>query len=144
MGEKRTFLEDWYNRIWMKGDAAAIHDLMAPDAVIAGLEEEPLTGPDQFRLFHSLVLGRLKGLRVDVLFSIEHGDWISAIIRYESTCAESGVHFFGRGHVMWRIIDGRLAEGHEIHDYLTVFEQVGQLPPRTLDQLLLGRRPKVA
>ena len=144
MGERRAFLEEWFDRVWSAGDRAAIYDLLAPDATVMGLEEEKLTGTDQFALFHTLAMNLVRDIEIRVLVSVEEGDWVAALLEFQCIHRESGQPLRSRGHMMCRIVGGKLVEGHNLFDMLSVFEQMGLLPQRTLDQLLLGQQPKFA
>ncbi len=39
MAGRRTLLHEWFEEVWNRGDAAAIDRLLAPDAVIHGLQD---------------------------------------------------------------------------------------------------------
>lgn len=136
--DKKAFLEEWFRRVWAEEDAEAISELMAEDASMQGHQEIPLRGADEFRQFHKLMLSQLAEIRIEVVQSIEQGDWIAATVSASAAGRERGAKVSARSQVMFRIVDGRVVEGQILFDFIALFEQLGRLPPRTLDRCLLG------
>lgn len=135
-------LKNWFQRVWKEADADAVMELMAERAAVRGLEEEELSGAEEFRLFQQMLVAQFSDIEVTIVRGIEQGEWVAALLRITAVHRASGTPLSGRGHIMCRFVDGKLVEGHNLVDFVQIFEQLGLLPERTMDQLLLGQRPQ--
>ena len=140
MGPKDCLMR-WFQRIWVEKDGNAVDELAAEGAVFRGLEEAVLSGPEEFKAYHRMILDLLDEFRIEVEQSMEEGEWASVRARVSCVYRRTGERYSTRLYAMARFQDGRLVEGHNLIDAIEFFEKAGQLPPRTLDQLLLGQRP---
>lgn len=140
MSENLALLREWYRRVWEKEDTAAIDFMLAEDFVIKGLEEQHLTGKDEFKMFHKMVLALLRDIRVSIDQHISDGPWISArlIMRAKARSGERSISV--ASHVMIHFKDQKIVEAHNLIDFFTAFTQLGFLPERALDRCLLGQR----
>ena len=134
-------IHNWFQRIWAEQDADAVEELSAPDAVFRGLEETVLAGADEFRLYHRMMLDQFDAFEIDIHRMVEEGEWVAMFATVHSTYRATGQRCATRLHAMAHFRDGLMVEGHNLIDTVDFFEQLGLLPERTLDQLLLGRRP---
>lgn len=142
MAGLREILEAFQGRVWAGADGAAIAALMRADAEIDGLEPEALVGRDAYAALHRLLTAQFADIRVELGRTVEEGEWIAGdsviVARHRAT----GCEVAARSLLMVRIVGGRIAAIRNQIDYMSLFEQAGLLPPRTLDFCLLGRRPK--
>ena len=83
----------------------------------------------------------LDAFEINIEQSLEDGEWASIRAIISCIYKRTGERYSTRLYAMARFRDGLLVEGHNMIDVVEFFEQAGQLPPRTLDQLLLGQRP---
>ena len=132
-------LQEWYRRVWEEADVSAIDEMLAPDVTITGLEEGTFSDKDAFKLFHELVFRILRDIRPKILKTIEEGEWIAALIELNATVVANGEALSVQSHLLARIVDGKVVEGNNMIDFITAFQQIGVMPPRTLDHCLLGR-----
>lgn len=131
----------WFQRIWAEQDIGALDELAAPDAVFRGLEETVLDGVEEFRLYHQMMLDQFDAFEIDIHRSVEEGEWVAIYATVSCVYRKTSKRCSTRLHAMARFRDGKMVEGHNLLDIVKFFEQVGLLPHRTLDQLLLGQRP---
>ncbi|MEL7465139.1 MAG: nuclear transport factor 2 family protein [Pseudomonadota bacterium] len=134
-------IDRWFQRVWAEQDVGAAEELAAPDATFRGLEETVLDGVAEFRLYHQMMLDQFDAFAIEVHRSVEEGEWVAIFATVSSTYRKTGERCSTRLHAMARFRDGLMVEGHNLIDTVDFFEQVGLLPHRTLDQLLLGQKP---
>ena len=123
----------WFEQVWNNGNEGAIDQLMHSDAVAHGLPGgQPLRGPEAFKpLFHAF-RAALGDLSIDVTRTVVEGDICTAY------CHVTGKHVgdafggpaTGRPVDFWgvaivRVKDGRIAEGWNVFDFLTMYQQIG-------------------
>lgn len=142
MGIGVQALETWFRRVWSEADHGAVAELMAEPAAVHGLEDDELFGAAEFALFQRMIVSQFSDIRVTIRQSVEEGEWVAALLHIAAVHRGSKKAISGRAHIMCRFVDGKLAEGHNLVDLVSLFEQLGLLPERTIDQLLLGQRPK--
>lgn len=131
-------LEDLIKRTWEQADTTAIPAMIAPRASIRGLEDSVHHGPEEFALFHKMIIDQFRDIKITVLNRIEQDDWVAMSFSVRATERLEGRRINTVGHVLSRFEDGRVIEGHNFLDMMTLFEQAGRLPPRALDHCLLG------
>lgn len=131
-----VILRDWFESVWIRGDESAIERLMHPDAVVHGLGPEPMRGPAEFMPYYRTLRGALGGFRISLGQTIVQGDWVAVVVDVAAshTGDALGIQATGRpvrfhGITMARARDGRLVEGWNAFDFLTMYQQIGALPP---------------
>ncbi len=136
--QKLKLLEDWYQRVWIDGDLAAIDDLFEPRGRANGLISDLAVGPDDFR---ALVPAIMQMMRDPVVTIDEHhdaGDWLWALVTVRANCARTMAPVRFSGQVMMRVEGGKIAEAFNHFDFLTFFEQLDLLPANTFALCLSG------
>ena len=138
MSAKRNLLEKWYQAVWVEGDLHAIEDYFSPDGEAEGIVPGLSVDKEEFKELVSTVRPMMNDIEVSVLHSIEQDDWLSALVEVRGVSARNSdpVHAFS--HVMIRVQNTCIVEAYYGFDTLTFFEQLGQLPPDTMPQLLSG------
>lgn len=136
----KEYLDRWFQRVWVEEDSAAISELAAPDALFRGLEETALSGPDEFRLFHRMMLDQFGEYEIEIHNSLEQGEWTAVLGSVSCKHRQTGKKVTTRVYAMAQFKGGLMIEGHNLMDSIQFFEACDLLPPRTLDQLLLGQK----
>lgn len=142
MSGLKTLLKDFLRRVWAENDTSAIFELMAKDALIDGMEESGHGGAADFAAFHRMIAAQFKDMSVILDLVVEDGDWIAATAMISGAYRANGAPLAVRTQMIVRFERGLIAEGRNIIDFLTMFEQVGLLPERTLDFCLVGMKPR--
>ena len=130
-------MRQWFKEVWNEKNEQTIDRLLAPDSVVHGLggTDGDLRGPEGFkRVFHTFH-GALDNIHVEVEQTMTDGEMCTAF------CRVRGRHFgdaFGApgtgrevnftGTVIARIRDGKLVEGWNNFDFLTMYQQIGWVP----------------
>ncbi len=130
-------IRQWFKEVWDEGNEAAIDRLMAPDCEIRGLAAHgtPMIGPAGFKpVFHTF-REALGDLEIAVERTFVDGDWCTALCRVKgkhvghalgSAPTNRPVEF--TGVVIARVRDGKMVEGWNVFDFLTMYQQIGWVP----------------
>ena len=142
--ESDTFVHRWFKEVWNAGRVSAIDEMLAEDAVTHGLGEPgvDIRGPAAFKPFVARLRGAFPDIEVTVEQTIAEGDWIAS--RWNASMThrggDLGVPASGRrvtvtGMSMARIRDGKMVEGWNNWDTLSLMQQIGAIssPARVLD-----------
>jgi len=140
MNTHRQLLEVWFDRVWAKLDTAAIHEMLAPDMKTEGLGAAALLGPDQFKAFHQAICNLLTDIRITIGRSTESGDWIAAVCTVTAKAKSTGKPVSFPGAVYARIGGGKIVEGSNHIDFLSLFAQLELLPADTFERCLTGNK----
>ncbi|KIC11207.1 hypothetical protein RA19_07600 [Leisingera sp. ANG-M1] len=136
---KTDILQRWYDQAWTRGDLSALDDYFFPSTTATGvLPSLQLTRAD-FEAFVTALRSRLERISIRIIHAIEQDDWLAARISFQSCCSATGKPVSTSGHVMIRFEDGKMAESFNQFDYVSLFEQMGQLPQDTVAACLTGQ-----
>lgn len=134
-----TFMHRWFEEVWNKGRATAIDEMMAEDAAVHGLGEAGVDarGPAAFKPFAARLRGAFPDIQVTIEDTIEEGDLIASrwTARMTHLGDNLGVPATGKqvsvsGMSIGRLRDGKLVEGWNNWDTLSLMEQIGALHPQ--------------
>lgn len=137
MTHKADILRKWYREIWEDGNFEAIerYFVAAPhNQYIApnfGIE------PGEIREWMLVLRKFVTDIRVDVIQTIEEGDWISAMLEINCIDLRTNQPVQVYQQIMLRFEGDKKAESYPAFDFIRFFEQLGQLPENT-HALLLG------
>jgi predicted ester cyclase len=127
-----TLARRWFREVWVQGDESAIDRLMHPEAVAYGLTAEPVRGPAQFKPYYRALKAALGGIHIEVLRTIVEGDVCAIHCQVKATHSGGtlGGPATGRavdfcGVTIVRVADGRIIEGWNCFDFLTMYQQIG-------------------
>jgi predicted ester cyclase len=129
----------WFDQVWNAGDERAIDRLMAPGAKLHGLpapDGGPVVGPAGFRPFYHAFRAAFPDIRVRVLRTICEGDMVACHCVVTGSHRGAGlgvapskapVEIYGVALALIR--DGQIQEAWNCFDFLSLYQQVGMLPP---------------
>ena len=135
---------EWFKQVWDEGREDAIDRLMAPDAKVHGLGapgEPPMVGPAAFKKVFHMFREALGDLEIAVERTVVQGDNCAAYCRVKGRHVG---HALGgaptnqpidiNGITITRVQNGRIVEGWNCFDFLTMYQQIGwvgtpPLPP---------------
>ena len=135
LSTNKALLQRWFDEVWNKGRADAIDELFAADGVAHGLSDDPntpITGPKDFKPFHTTFRGAFPDIEVVVEDMIAEGDKVAARCSVRGQHAgdhlgiaptNAGVDFTGITIV--RIRDGQIVEAWNNFDFMRMNRQIG-------------------
>ena len=136
---KLSVLETWFQDLWIEEKLDTIDKMLQPSTRVEGLRETPQVGPEEFKPFVTALLAHVRVRKVEIKHSLEDGDWITALIAMTHEARSSCKTIYHTGQVLARIEDGKIVEGYNHIDFLTLFEALGLLPEATLSICLQGK-----
>lgn len=135
--ENKQVVQRWFEEVWNKGRAAAIDELFAEDGIAHGLADEsgaPLLGPAAFKEFHQKFRGAFPDIVVTIEDAVAEGDMVAARCSVRAVHAGDDLGFAATqkpmeitGMTMVRIRDGKIVEGWNNFDFMSMFRQLGAL-----------------
>ena len=128
----------WFEEVWNQGREETIDSLLAPAAKIHGLptpDNRPLTGPGEFKPFFRRFRTAFPDIRVTVLRTVTEDDLVAVHYQVKGTHQGDALGFASTGRAVEfsgisiaRIAADQIAEGWNLVDFLTCYQQVGVLP----------------
>jgi len=125
----------WFREVWDEGREEAIDRLMAPTGTVFGLSGPggpPLVGPAAFKPVFHMFREALGDLEIIVERTLVDGEYCTAHCRVKGR--HVGKAFGGPGTnapvdfcgmTIIRVQDGKLTEGWNCFDVLTMYQQIG-------------------
>ena len=137
---KVDLIHRWFHEVWENGNMAVIHEMLPEVFRIEGM-----TGDQEFHRdnFPDLVntFRSLTGVpRVSITKTVETGDWIATRLRVNADGPEGTTPLAFNGQMMTRFDGTLMAENYTTFDYLSLFEQLGQIPPDALAICMSGQK----
>ena len=128
----------WFEEVWNQGREETIDSLLAPVAKIHGLptpDNRPLIGPDEFKPFFRRFRTAFPDIRVTVLRTVTEDDLVAVHYQVTGTHQGDALGFASTGRAVEfsgisiaRIAADQIAEGWNLVDFLTCYQQLGVLP----------------
>lgn len=138
--DKVDHLRDWFRRVWVDGELAAIPEFFQPGAEAAGLVAGTAVAAGDFAEFVPALRQHLLHPEIALLrhYACEDRLWALVEIRAQSARDLAPIRFDGQ--VMLRYEGGRIAEACHHFDLVALFEALGLLPRDTIALCLAGER----
>lgn len=122
---------EWFESVWNNLDESSIDRLMHPDVVAHGLGPEALKGPAAFKPFFHAFKGAFSNIRIHIAQAVTEGDVVAALCHVTANhtgdaygpATGKGVDFWGTSFI--RVKDGKIVEGWNTFDFLTMYQQIG-------------------
>jgi predicted ester cyclase len=128
----------WFKEVWDEGNEEAIDRLMAPDGKVHGLSGPggpPMIGPAAFKPVFHMFREALGDLEIVIERTLVDGEFCAAFCRVKGRHVGRalGGEPTGRpvelnGVTITRVRNGKLIEGWNVFDFLTMYQQMGWVP----------------
>ncbi len=129
--QNKALMRRWFEEVWNKRRAAVIDEIAAPNAVIRGMQGQPMT-PAEFKHLHANYLKAIPDFTFRLHDVIAEGDLVSVRWTATGTHTGEGLGFAATqrpvsmtGMSFARITNGRCVEAWNNVDELGMLEQVG-------------------
>jgi predicted ester cyclase len=126
-----TLAHRWFEEVWNQGREDAIDEMFAEDAVSHGLEAD-IVGPAAFKTFHRRFRTAFPDIRITVEHALVDGDMIAVRCSVNGTHTGPGMPVSAAGKptqftgmCMLREKDGKIAEGWNNFDFLSLYQHIG-------------------
>jgi steroid delta-isomerase-like uncharacterized protein len=135
--ENKALVRRWFEEVWNKGRAEAIDEMFDENGIAHGLSDDPskpITGPREFRPFHTVFREAFPNMMIVVEDMVAEGDRVAARCSVrakhegnflERAATQSPVEFTGITIV--RIDNGKIVEAWNNFDFMTMHRQIGLL-----------------
>lgn len=138
--DKADHLRDWFRRVWVEGDLAAIPEFFQPGAQAEGLMPGTATAAGDFAALVPALRQHLLHPEITLLRHFACGDRLWALVEIRAQSASDLAPIRFDGQVMLRYEGGRIAEACHHFDLVALFEALGLLPRDTIALCLAGER----
>ncbi|MEX1663511.1 nuclear transport factor 2 family protein [uncultured Thioclava sp.] len=138
-----TRLDDihlWLNAVWGEGRLDLIKPLFVERAEAMGIMDGLNLGPDEFLEFVPAFRTHLRDMKISILRSFEAGDWVWTLLKVEGVATALGTPVAATGQLAMRFEGDKVAEAYNSFDAISIFEQLGMLPPETVALCLSGEK----
>jgi steroid delta-isomerase-like uncharacterized protein len=135
--ENKALMRRWFEEVWNKGRADAIHEIFAEDGVAHGLADDvnaPLKGPGGFLPFHAQFREAFPDIEVLVEDQIAEGDRVATRCSVRGRHAGDSLGFAATqapveftGVTITRIKDGKIVEAWNNFDFMKMYKQMGAI-----------------
>jgi predicted ester cyclase len=119
-----TLTYRWMQEVWNDGREDAIDEMMDANAVIHGIEEIKDRGAESFKQFFRNFKSQFPQLHVEVEDVVAQGDCETSRCIVDATTT-SGQKVYFTGMTFVRIQNGRIIEGWNNFDFMTMYKQLG-------------------
>ena len=135
--ENKELVRRWFDEVWNKGRADAIDEMFDAKGIAHGLSadpSEPITGPAQFKPFHTVFRDAFPNIVIVVEDMIAEDDKVAARCSVRAkhegefmgkAASQSPVEFTGIAIV--RIDNGKIVEAWNNFDFMNLHRQLGLL-----------------
>jgi len=121
-------------------DFTAIDEHFTVATEAEGLLPDFSVGQDDFKTLVPMFRALIDNVEVSVDKVIEEGDWVSALTSTRATNPKTGSPVSGYGQLTCRFNGSKIVEAYNAFDFLSFFEQLGALPPHSLELGLTGQK----
>ena len=135
MDPKKALMLRWFEEVWNKRRESAIDEMLAPDAIVHGLSDDPavpLRGPAGFKPFYHKFRDAFPDVKITVDQTVIEGDKIVLLCHVRGTHGGGTLGIAARnkpvsfsGTVIGVIKNGMIVEGWNHFDFLGMFQQLG-------------------
>lgn len=119
-----TLTYRWMQEVWNNGREEAIDEMMAADAEVHGIDDIKEKGTSAFKQFFRNFKEQFPKLHVEVEEVISQDDFETSRCIVSATNA-SGQNVTFSGMTFVKIKDGKITEGWNNFDFLTMYQQLG-------------------
>lgn len=137
--DMRPFFETWFTRFWINEDMAAAEDMASPDVVVQGLTDAPQTTREGMRDFGQALLALCDFQDIVIKHFMQDGDWAHMLVQFSGTARKTDKPFRFDAQILARAENGKIVEGYNHPDFLTLFQQLGTMPPDAISRCLSNK-----
>ena len=123
--KESTLTYRWFAEVWNQGMENSIDELLAPEAVVHGIEGLSAPGPAGFKVFYHSFLNDFANVHVDVEDVVSEGGYESSRCNVSAMHKASGQTVNFTGQTTIKVNDGKITEAWNNFDFLSMHQQLG-------------------
>lgn len=135
---KTDIILRWYRDVWINGKVDEIDHIYRPmpdeECLIQSATASVAETKELISIFNNLVCEQ----KIKVIHTVEQGDWVSAMVEVTGLKIGTDIPFDMRWITMARVDGDFIVEIYPSVNFLTLFEQLKQLPENSFELLLGG------
>ena len=133
-------LYTWFHDVWINGRTELIEPMFHPDLNMKGPLHGAVTAAEDYAEIVMTLKARLTGLELEKTHGLDDGNLSCVRIHVTGTGfgGAGPLDYFGVLVVEFK--DGQIRDFLSNFDYVTMLEQLGQLPPECLPICMTGER----
>ncbi|SFI74155.1 nuclear transport factor 2 family protein [Celeribacter neptunius] len=131
-------LEAWYEKVWVQADIEAVAEFFDVEALASGIMTDFAAHLEDMQALVPAVLQAVREVSVSFEDSMEQDDRVWARVTLHAKKAHDMTPIHIPGQVMIRIKNGKIVEAHNNFDFISYFEQMGNLPQDSIALMLAG------
>lgn len=140
MSRKSDILKRYYREVWENGNSDAIDAYFVTPSHNRHMAPNLGIEPAEIREWMLVLRKFVYDIHVEVIQTVEEGDWISAMLEITCTDLNTDRPIKVYQQIMLRFEGDKKAESYPAFDFIRFFEQLGQLPTDTRALLLSGTK----
>lgn len=134
--DNEALIREWVERVWNQKDSDFIAELLTPDTLAHGMGPNgtDLVGAAAFQHAHALFCEAIPDLHITIDTMVVSGDKVACHLTCRGTHKGDSFGFPGTGKTVTfpamtiaRIENGKIVEGWNVIDLLSVFSQTGAM-----------------
>ncbi|WIY24184.1 ester cyclase [Parasedimentitalea psychrophila] len=139
---KTEFLQYWFDEVWSNGNLSVVDQMYGAESSSTGaILIAPFRREDICELV-TAIRELLSDIRVTFSHQMEQEDWLAVRAVIDAERADNGAKIQMTGQMFIRFEGQIIAESHSHFNYISLFEQLGQIPPDAIPILLTGQAMK--
>ena len=121
-----TLVFRWFEEVWNKGRESAIDEMLHPNIIAHGIgDNNKIEGKENFKEFYRAFNDQFENIHVEVKETISEQDLEVALCRVTATHRPTKNKVDFTGMAMVKINNGKITEGWNNFDFLSMNLQVG-------------------
>ncbi len=138
MQSKADIIHKWYEDVWIGGDLDKVEQMYQPAPDDESLIPGATISVEETREMIVVLANLITDIRVRIIHTVEKGEWVSALVEIYGFKLGTETPVYMRWLTMVRIDGDRIVESYPSVNFLSFFEQLGQLPDDAFELLLSG------
>jgi hypothetical protein len=130
--QNKTLMLRWYDEVWNNGNEKVIDEILHADVKAHGLAPEPLVGPHAFKPFYKAFTDAYADIKVTVDKNLTDGNYVTTMCSVTATHKATKTPVKFSGVSVGEFVDGKLINGWNFFDFLSLNVQIGNI---SLEQL---------
>ncbi|MFS4583127.1 ester cyclase [Phaeobacter sp. C3_T13_0] len=130
----------WFHDVWVDHNLDRIEPMLHPDLEVNGPLHGAVAVAEDYREVVGTIRNIIHDLDITLTHALDDGDYAAIRMRVLGYGRSEDHALDYSGQLIVRMQDGRIRELQSNFDYMTMFEQLGQLPQDCLPICMTGER----